>query len=188
MQYADGFPLDRVVWRRLTLDQLSQQTRMIRLFFDIEMLSPYLNQVQSSNAPSHVLRTMEQAVISDYVPGAFGDARSRRVVVISSDSYMTGLAGLLHMHSKLPGYQPDSCPPGGALVFELRQSKRSKKYLVRAFYTAQTFQQLRNLTPLTVEDPPATIQLLIPGGSKSATNLDVDLPQVQGRIPLTEAV
>lgn len=179
MQYADGFPLDQVAWGRLTLDQLSQQTRMIRLFFDIEMLSPYLNQVQSSNAASHVLRTMEQAVISDYVPGAFGDARSRMVVVISSDSYMTGLAGLLHMHWQLPGYQPDFCPPGGALVFELRQSKRSKEYLVRAFYTAQTFQQLRNLTPLTVEDPPATIQLLIPGGSKSATNLDVDFSVFQ---------
>jgi hypothetical protein len=90
MQYADGFPLDRVAWGRLTLDQLSQQTRMIRLFFDIEMLSSYLNQVQSSNAASHVLRTMEQAVISDYVPGAFGDARSRMAAVISSDSYMRG--------------------------------------------------------------------------------------------------
>ena len=42
------------------------------------------------------------------------------------------------------------------------------------FYTAQTFDQLRNLTPLTLNEPPATIQLLIPGGSKSATDLDVD--------------
>lgn len=179
MQYADGFPLDQVAWGQLTLDQLSQQTRIIRLFFEIEMRSPYLNKVQSSNAASHVLRTMDQAVIRDYVPGAFGDAKSRIVVVISSDSYMTGLAGLLHMNWQLPGYQPDYCAPGGALVFELRQSKRSQKYLVRAYFTAQTFEQLRNLTPLTIENPPATIQLLIPGGSKSATNLDVDFSVFQ---------
>ena len=174
MQYADGFPLDQVAWGRLTLDQLSQQTRIISLQFNIEMLSPYLNKVQSSNAASHVLRTMEQAVISDYVPGSFGDARSRMVVVISSDAYVAGLAGLLQLHWQLRGYQPDFCAPGGALVFELRQSKRTKEYLVRAFYTAQTFDQLRNLTPLTLAKPPATKQLLVPGGSKSATDLDVD--------------
>ena len=77
------------------------------------------------------------------------------------------------MHWLLPGYQPDFCPPGGALVFELRQVTATGKYLVRVFYTAQTFDQLRNLTPLTLAAPPATQQLLIPGGS-STTNLDVD--------------
>jgi 4-phytase/acid phosphatase len=87
---------------------------------------------------------------------------------------VAGLAGLLKLHWMLPGYQPDFCAPGGALVFELRQSKRSQEYLVRAFYTAQTFDQLRNLTPLTLANPPATMQLAVPGGSKSATNLDVN--------------
>ena len=174
MQYADGFPLEQVAWGRLTLDQVSQQTRIISLHFNIEMLSPYLDQVQSSNAASHVLRTMEQAALGSHVPGAFGNAKSRTVVVISSDAYVAGLAGLLHTHWQLPGYQPDFCAPGGALVFELWQSARSQEYLVRVFYTAQTFDQLRNLAPLTLNEPPATIQLLIPGGSKSATDLDVD--------------
>ncbi len=174
MQYADGFPLKKVAWGRLTLEQISQQTRLTNLDFKMELLSPYLNKVQSSNAASHVLRTMEQAVIGDDVPGAFGDAKSKILVVISSDGYVAGLSGLLQLHWQLPGYQPDFCAPGGALVFELRQSKSSKEYLVRAFYTAQTFDQLRNLTPLTLKKPPATKQLLIPGGSKSATDLDVD--------------
>lgn len=175
MQYADGLPLDQVAWGRLTLDQLSQQTRLVSLQFNIEMLSPYLNKVQSSNAASHVLRTMEQAVTGHYVPGAFGNTRrSRVVVVISSDGYVAGLGGILQLHWQLPGYQPDFCAPGGALVFELRQSKITKEYLVRVFYTAQTFNQLRNLTPLTLKKPPATRQLLIPGGSKSPTDLDVD--------------
>src|SRR5208337_4833947 len=148
-------------------------TRLVSLQFDIEMLSPYLNKVQSSNAASHVLRTMEQAVFHCKVPGAFGNAKSRMVVIISSDAYVAGLAGLLNAHWQLPGYQPDFCAPGGALVFELRQSIRSKQYLVRVYYTAQTFDQLQSLTPLTLEQPPATVQLPIPGGSRSATNLDV---------------
>ena len=174
MQYADNFSPHDVAWGRLSLDALSQQTRIIGLMFNIQMLTPYLNQVQSSNAASHVLRTMEQAVIGENIPGAFGNTNSRSVVIISSDGYVVGLAGLLKLHWMLPGYQPDFCAPGGALVFELRQSKSSQEYLVRAFYTAQTFEQLRNLTPLTLANPPATMQLTVPGGSKSATNLDVN--------------
>ena len=173
MQYADNFALADVAWGRLSLDALSQQTRINNLIFDIQMRLPYLNQVQSSNAASHILRTMEQAVIGENIPGAFGDAGSRSVVIISSDGYVTGLAGLLRMHWLLPGYQPDFSAPGGALVFELRQARSTKEYLVRAFYTSQTFDQLRNLTPLTLQNPPASMQLLIPGGSNSATDLDV---------------
>ena len=61
MQYTAGFPLEDVAWGRLTLDTLSQQTRLIVLAMNIEMLPPYINRVQSSNAGSHVLRTMSQA-------------------------------------------------------------------------------------------------------------------------------
>ena len=170
MQLADGL---EVGWGQLTPDQVSQLTRLVNLQFDIEMRSPYLAKVQSSNAASHVLRTMQQTVFHRKVPGAFGNAKSRMVVIISSDAYVAGLAGFLNAHWQLPGYQPDFCAPGGTLVFELRQYNRSKQYLVRVFYTAQTWDQLRGLTPLTLQNPPATIQLFIPGGSRSATNPDV---------------
>jgi 4-phytase/acid phosphatase len=174
MQYADGFPTNEVAWGRLTLDTLSQQTRINTLLFDICMRQPYLARVQSSSAASHVLRSMLQVTGGVPLDGAFGDPQSQVLVIISSDVYVAGLAGLLDMHWLLPGYQPDFCAPGGALVFELRQVTATGQYLVRVFYTAQTFDQLRNLTTLTLAEPPATMQLLIPGGGYSATNLDVD--------------
>ena len=173
MQYADGFPTNEVAWGRLTLDTLSQQTRLVTLQFDICMRSPYLAQVQSSSAASHILRSMLQVAGGTPLDGAFGTNQPQVLVIISSDAYVAGLAGLLDVHWLLPGYQPDFCAPGGALVFELRQVTATGQYLVRVFYTAQTFDQLRNLTPLTLGAPPATQQLLVPGGS-STTNLDVD--------------
>jgi 4-phytase/acid phosphatase len=86
---------------------------------------------------------------------------------------VTGLAGLLGLHWALPGYHPDFCAPGGALVFELRQSRRSRDFVVRAYYTAQTFDQLRDLTHLTLSEPPATMQLRIPVDRPPAEDLDV---------------
>ena len=179
MEYATGMPLADVGWGRLSLDQLSQQTRLITLAFNVAFATPYLNQVQSSNAGSHVLRSMEQAVIQDGIPGSFGRPGSHVNVIISSDVFVTGLAGLLGLHWQLPGYQPDFCPPGGALVFELRQSRSSREHLVRVFYTAQTWEQLRNLTPLGLQTPPATTQLLIPGGREPGAGLDVSFARFQ---------
>jgi 4-phytase/acid phosphatase len=174
MQYADGFATNDVGWAQLTLDALSQQTRINTLQIEIAMRQPYLARVQSSSAASHILRTMIQALSGEPLAGAFGDTNSQIHVILSSDYYVGGLAGLLDGHWLLPGYQRVFCPPGGALVFELRQIRTNEQYLVRVFYTAQTFDQLRNLTPLTLAVPPATMQLLIPGGSNSATNLDVN--------------
>jgi 4-phytase/acid phosphatase len=173
MQYADGFPTNEVAWGRLTLDTLSQLTRLITLQFSIAMRPPYLARVQSSSAASHILRSMLQITGGVPLDGALGTNQPQALVIVSSDTYVAGLAGLLDLHWLLPGYQPDFCAPGGALVFELRQVTATGEYLVRVFYTAQTFDQLRNLTPLTLAEPPATMQLLIPGGS-STTNLDVD--------------
>jgi 4-phytase/acid phosphatase len=173
MQYADDFPTNEVAWGRLTPDTLSQQTRLVTLQFDICMRQPYLAQVQSSSAASHILRSMLQVTGGVPLDGALGTNAAQVLVIISSDGYVAGLAGLLGVHWLLPGYQPDFCPPGGALVFELRQVITNGQYLVRVFYTAQTFDQLRNLTTLTLGTPPATQQLLVPGGS-STNNLDVD--------------
>jgi len=173
MQYADNFPITDTAWGRLTPETLSQETRLVVLEINIQMRLPYVSRVQSSNAASHVFRTMNRAVMGGNPRGAFGDSKSKVLVVISSDYYVAGLAGLLGLHWNLPGYQPDFCSPGGALVFELRQKKSSRDYVVRVYYTSQTFDQLRNLTQFSLQSPPATMQLMVPGGSNSATDLDV---------------
>jgi 4-phytase/acid phosphatase len=179
MEYTDGMPLNDVAWGQLTLDQVSQQSRLVQLQFDMALRSPYLARVQSSNAAAHILRSMKQAVLGEAVPGAFSDPSSRVLAVISSDAYIAGLAGLLNLHWQLAGYQPDFCAPGGALIFELRQSLSTGEFIVRVYYTAQSFDQLRNLTPLNLDVPPETQQLLVPGGSRPGGSLDVEFPVFQ---------
>lgn len=173
MQYTDNMPLQNVAWGQLSLNALSQQTRIVTEVFNLELNSPHLIQVQGSNAAAHVLRSMQQAVRGRNVPGAFSAPGTNVVVAISSDGYVVALANLLHMHWMLPGYQQDFAAPGGALVFELRQVRSTGEYVVRVYYTAQTFDQLRNLTPLTTDQPPATMQLLIPGGDQADGSLDI---------------
>lgn len=176
MEYADGQPAAQVGWGQLTAEGISQTSRITTLLFDLELRTPYLDGVLSSNVASHIVRSMVQSATGTAMTGALGTPSSKVIVLIASDVNITGLAGLFHLDWLLPGYQADFCPPGGALVFELRQSQSTGEYIVRASYIAQTLDQLRNQTPLTLSAPPAIAPVFIPGCSVRNATFDCPLP------------
>lgn len=175
MEYADGLPASDVGWGHLTADSISQSLRLTTLILDLEFRTPYLDRVQSSNVASHVVRSLVQAATGNPMSGALGNPTSKAVVLIASDVNVTGLAGLFHLDWLLPGYPENFCAPGGALVFELRQSQSTGEYIVRASYVAQTLDQLRNQTALTLDAPPASAPVFIPGCSVDNPTFDCPL-------------
>jgi 4-phytase / acid phosphatase len=175
MEYADGLPSSEVGWGQLTAGGISQITRLYNLVLDLEFRTPYLAAVQSSNMASHVVRSMVQAATGNTMTGALGNPSTKVIVLIASNTNITGLAGLFHLDWVLPGYQADTCAPDGALIFELRQSQNSGEYIVRASYVTQTMDQLRNLTPLTPAAPPAVAPVFIPGCSVHNATFDCPL-------------
>jgi len=131
--------------------------------------------VESSNMASHIVRSMLQAATGNATTGALGSPSTREIVLIGSDTQITGLAGLLHLDWILPTYSANYCAPGGSLVFELRQSQSTGEYVVRASYMAQTLDQLRNRTALTLSAPPAIAPVFIPGCSTRNATFDCAL-------------
>ncbi|HYL78876.1 MAG TPA: hypothetical protein VEU96_32095 [Bryobacteraceae bacterium] len=175
MEYADGMPASDVGWGQLTAAGISQITRLYNLVLDLEFRTPYLARVQSSNVASHILRSMLQAATGNPMTGALGNPSTKVIALIASNTNITGLAGLFHLDWILPGYQADTCSPDGALVFELRQSQSTGEYIVRASYVAQTMDQLRNRTVLTLTAPPAGAPVFIPGCSIRNATFDCPL-------------
>lgn len=175
MQYADGLPASEVGWGQLSAGGVSQTSRISALVLDLECRTPYLAKVQSSNVASHVVRSMVQAATGNAMTGALGNPTTKAIVLIASDTNVTGLAGLFHLDWLVPGYQQNFCSPGGALVFELRQSQSTGEYLVRVSYVAQTLDQLRNRIALTLDTPPAIARVFIPGCSVRNATFDCPL-------------
>ena len=97
------------------------------------------------------------------VPGALGRAGDAVLILSGHDTNLSNVSGLLGLSWHLPGYQPDDTPPGGALVFSLWKDASSGKYSVRTQYLAQSLDQIRNLTPLTLAEPPESETVLVPG-------------------------
>ena len=175
MEYAEGLPASQVGWGQLTADGISQASRLYTLGIDLECRTPYLDKVQSSNLASHVVRSLVQAATGKALTGALGHPSTKAIVLIASDVNIGGLAGLLHLDWIVPGYQADYCSPGGALVFELRQSQSTGEYVVRTSYIAQTLDQLRNRTVLTLKTSPAIAPVFIPGCSFHNATFDCPL-------------
>jgi 4-phytase / acid phosphatase len=174
MEYGDAL---LVGWGQLSAAGVSQNLRITNLLEDLEFRTPYLATVQSSNVASHIVRTMVQSATGNVMGGTLGAPSTKIVALIASDVNVCGLAGLLHIDWLLPGFQPDFCGPGGALVFQLRQSQSTGEYIVRASYIAQTLDQLKNQTPLTLDAPPAISPVFIP--NCSAGNATFDCPLVK---------
>ncbi len=172
MEYADGLP---VGWGQLDISGVSQTLRILNLVLDLQFRTPYLARVQSSNVASHIVRTMVQSATGSAMTGTLGTPSTRIAVLIASDIHVCGLAGLFRIDWLLPGYQQDFCSPGGAIVFQLRQSQSTGEYIVRTSYIGQTLDQLRNQTPLTLDAPPAIAPVFIPNCSIDNATFDCPL-------------
>jgi 4-phytase/acid phosphatase len=177
MEEADGL---QVGWGQLTPDGVNQIERLYNLIMDLEFRTPYLARVQSSNVASHVVRSMVQSATGNAMTGTLGTPSTKIVVLIASDVNVCGFAGLFHIDWLVPGFQPDFCGPGGAMVFQLRQSQSTGEYIVRGSYVAQTMDQLSNLTPLTLDAPPASSPFFIPGCSIGNATFDCPLGRFVG--------
>ena len=175
MEYGDGMPASDVGWGQLTAGGISQTLRFHTLALDLEFRTPYLDRVQSSNVASHVARSLVQAATGNAMAGSLGNPSTKVIVLMASDVHVTGFGGLFHLDWLLPGYPADFCAPGGAVVLELRQSQGTGEYIVRASYIAQTMDQLRNRTALTLDTPPAIAPLFIPGCSVRNATFDCPL-------------
>jgi len=175
MEYADGMAAADVAWGQLNAGGISQVDRLYDRVLDLEFRTPYLASVQNSNLASHILQSMLQAATGNTMHGALGTPADKAIVLTASNFNITGLASLLGLEWLVPGYQADVAAPGGALVFELRQSQTTGAFLVRAVYITQTMDQLRNRAALTLAAPPAIAPVFIPGCSTRSATFDCPL-------------
>jgi 4-phytase/acid phosphatase len=168
LEYAEGMQGKDLGWGRLDVDTLLRVLELHAVYADLTRRTFYLAQARGSNLLDHVLQSMEQAASGKAVPGALGPQGAAVLILSGHDTNLSNLSGMLGLSWHLPGYQPDDTPPGGALIFSLWQQPETGQYFVRTQYVAQTLQQMRSATPLTMAAPPAKEDVAV-AGCESAT-------------------
>ncbi|WP_428152390.1 histidine-type phosphatase [Brevundimonas sp.] len=148
LEYLEGMPMADVAWGRLTRAQIEALLEFHSLKFYYEGRAPYV----AARAASPLARRMLTAM----------ESGPKLTVLVGHDTNIADLGGFLDLHWQVPSYPRDDPPPGGALGFEVLSNSSGAKF-VHAFYRSQTMDQVRELQPLTANNPASYTYIAIPG-------------------------
>jgi 4-phytase / acid phosphatase len=166
LEYTDGMDNAQVGWGRVDITKLMELLQLHTASSDLERRTNYLARVQASNLLSHILSSMQQEVSQQPTSGALTRPTDRLLILVGHDTNLTNISGTLDLSWLIDGRRDDT-PPGGAIVFELWKKAGKDEYRVRTYYTAQTLDQMRNMTPLTLKSPPERATVFVPKCSEA---------------------
>jgi len=166
LEYAEGMDASNVGWGRVDIHKLRDLLQLHTANVDIAQRTNYVARAQASNMLVHILQSMEQASSARPVAGALTQPGDRLLILAGHDTNIAAIAGSLNLSWLIDGRRDDT-PPGGALVFELWKRRGAEEYSVHTFYEAQTLDQMRNATPLSLANPPERVLVFVPSCSRA---------------------
>lgn len=159
LEYCEGMEKKNVGWGRIDGEKLRELMQLHTAQQELLNRVPYIARAQASKLLEQILKSMEQAQSGKQVSGALSKPDDHLLILVGHDTNLANIAGTLDLHWILDGRRDDT-PPGGALVFELWQSPAG--YTVRTWFTAQTLDQMRTASPLSLAAPPERVPVFIP--------------------------
>jgi len=171
LAYADGMDAKNVGWGSVDAGKLRELLQLHTASEDIVQHTGYIARAQSSNLLFHTLQSMVQAVEGHAVAGSLIKPEDRLLLLVGHDTNIASIAGALGLSWLVDGRRDDT-PPGGALMFELWKKAGSSEYSVRTFYVAQTLDQMRNRSPLSLASPPERVPVFVPGCGRADGSCD----------------
>jgi 4-phytase/acid phosphatase len=161
LEYTQGMDASNVAWGCVDADKLRSLMDLHTVAEDFAGRTKAIARMQVSNLLDYVRRAMEQSVTGKPISGAPGTPADRALFLIGHDTNLTNIAGLLDLTWIMDGRRDDT-PPGGGLIFELWRTPATGTYSVRIYYSAQTLEQMRSASKLTLEDPPQRVPVFLP--------------------------
>jgi 4-phytase/acid phosphatase len=166
LEYTEGMDSTQVGWGRVDASKVRELIQLHTASAELERRTSYVARAGSSNILRHILSSIEQAINGKAMDGALGKPEDRLLVLVGHDTNLSNISGALGLTWLIDG-RLDDTPPGGALVLELWKDGSTGEYSVRTFYMAQTLDQMRNATPLSVNNPPERVPVFLPGCSQA---------------------
>ncbi len=161
MEYANGDSMSSVGWGRLDEEHIRRLLGLHTAYFSLTHRTPFVAQVEASNLLERILRTLNQEITGERAIGTLGDPGKRVVILVGHDTNLAALAALLQLHWTVDG-RADDTPPGAELQFLVFRDERGHAS-IRLRYMVQTLTQMRNLQSLSRRNPPAQLDLVVPG-------------------------
>eukprot|EP00929_Paragymnodinium_shiwhaense_P005175 TRINITY_DN10679_c0_g1_i1.p1 TRINITY_DN10679_c0_g1~~TRINITY_DN10679_c0_g1_i1.p1 ORF type:complete len:528 (+),score=91.99 TRINITY_DN10679_c0_g1_i1:67-1650(+) len=172
VEYIQLLYLNGMDWQQLvpgmTVDDLAEVMRVHEE--SMAIAEDYYNAMSAgSELLVHVAATMEQGVNGD--SDGLKNLKSKKddllVYYAAHDVNIYFLRRLLRLDWLTESFNPNQCPPGGMLVFELLSSSTpgedgTPEYFVKVFFMSSSMTQQREAQPLSAANPPSKSFTVIP--------------------------
>jgi 4-phytase/acid phosphatase len=180
LEYTEGMDSANVGWGCVRREEIQALMALHTAATDFTQRTPEIAKAQAANLLHQIDLSIEQAAQRKAVSGALGKPDDRALFLIGHDTNIENIAGALNLTWIVDGRRDDT-PPGGALVFELWRNTTSGAYTVRTYFMAQTLEQMRMSSDLTLKNPPDRVEVFLPGCS--TTDMSCPLPSFSKLIP-----
>ena len=183
LEYTEGMSGSDLAWGCMNEPTLHDVLELHAAAEDFGDRTPAIARMLAAPLLRAIGASMEQAATGKPVPDAPGKPTDQVLFLVGHDTNIASISGALRLDWIIDGRRNDT-PPGGALLFELWQSRAHGAYSVRLEYTAQTLRQMRELRALTASEPPATVSVFIPacGGADGACPLQAFMDALPGQM------
>ena len=171
LEYTQGMSGNDLGWGCLDEAALREALQLHEAEEDYADRTPAIARMHASNILDKIGKALEQSAIGKPVAGAPGKPDDKVLLLVGHDTNIASVSGALGLDWIIDGRRDDT-PPGGALTFELWSKNDQPKYSVRVYYTAQTLDQMRNATPLSLASPPERVPVFVPGCSQADRSCD----------------
>jgi 4-phytase/acid phosphatase len=165
LEYTEGMESANVGWGCVQKRELESLLQLHAAAVDFTQRTPLLARAQATNLIDTIRLSIEQVASGKAIERAKGKPTDRALFLIGHDTNIENIAGALDLSWIIDGRRDDT-PPGGALTFEVWETRATHGKEVRLFYTAQTLEQMRNGDILTAANPPPRVAVFIPGCSR----------------------
>ena len=166
LEYTQGMSGNDLGWGCLDEAALREAMQLHAAEEDIADRTPLIARMHASNLLDKIGKALAQSAAGKPEAGAPGKPDDKVLLLVGHDTNIATVSGLLGLDWIIDGRRNDT-PPGGALVFELWRAGGGS-YSVRVYYTAQTLNQMREATALSVANPPASAPVFVPGCGSAA--------------------
>ena len=147
LQYYSAFPKEQIAWGRITSQEQWQQLMQIR--------NHYIDLVFHSRT---IARHNSKLLINK-IDDLLHNKTHKVNLLVGHDSTIAALLGALDFAEYQLPNQCENTPIGGMVILQRYRNKASEKYLFKAEYVYQSFEQLYTAQPLDINHPPQHYQL-----------------------------
>lgn len=160
LEWSENKPLSEVAFgHAASAAQIGKLMAMQTPKYDATNDQPYVAQRGGSLLMDQIAKALQSGV----TPQENAPPDTRWLLFVAHDVNIAYLRTLLDFSWTQGDYPRGSVPPAGSLIFQRWQDNSSGKRYLRILFQAQSLDQIRNLTPLSAQQPPLLTELTFNG-------------------------